>query len=351
MLENLQATIQQARESGVALSIVGGGSHAGILPSPSTGQTLRVSDYHGIVQHDPAELVITVRAGTPVAVVSTHLARHQQMLAHEPPERAGLSTIGGMVATAGAGPRRAYRGPVRDQLLGAQLLDGRGELLRFGGRVMKNVAGFDVSRMLAGSRGSLGVMTELTFRVWPLPEEERTLVFSAHEEQAITWLNQWAGRPLPLSGSAWQDGTLWLRLSGHAASVAAAHQQLGGDLDKTPPWTELREQAFAHQTLAPGEAIWRLSVPPTTPPLGQAGNSLLEWGGGLRWLKAPLHDEVAIRQQVKAAGGHCQCWRAQGMPQQVFDPLPPAMLALQQRIKSQFDPAGLFNPGAFYPTL
>ncbi|NLR76067.1 glycolate oxidase subunit GlcE [Leeia aquatica] len=351
MLDALQAQIRQACHAGQPLAIRGGGSHAGQLPAPGPGHTLQVSDYQGIVQHDPAELVITVRAGTPIAVVNAHLAQHQQMLAHEPPEHDGQATVGGMVATASAGPRRVYRGPVRDQLLGAQLIDGRGELLRFGGRVMKNVAGFDISRMLAGSRGSLGVLTELTFRVWPLPEEERTLVFAAHEQEAITWLNQWAGQPLPLSGSAWQDGQLWIRLSGHSASVTAAHRLLGGGLDEAPPWSALREQHFARQTLSTGEALWRLSVPPTAPPLALPGLTLLEWGGGLRWLKAPLSAEAIIRQRVQALGGHCQCWRAEGAPQQVFDPLPAPLLALQQRIKARFDPAGVFNPGLFYPTL
>jgi len=272
------------------------------------------------------------------------------MLAFEPPHFGGHSTLGGCVAAGLSGPRRAYAGSVRDTVLGARMLDGKGDDLRFGGQVIKNVAGFDVSRLLAGSLGTLGVMLELSLKVVPLPVAEATLRFEHTAADAITAMNEWAGKPLPVSATAWHDGKLHVRLSGAAAAVAAAIKTLGGerldDADSRAYWHGIREHTAAFFTAA--HALWRLSLKPTTPPLNLPGAQLLEWNGALRWLATDA-DAGDVRVAAQFGGGHATLFRGDNKAAGVFHPLPPALMSIERKLKHTFDPAGIFNPGRIYP--
>ncbi len=361
----MQAQLQRWREqilaavaAGQALTLRGGGSKDFYGESVRTEAVLDTRSHHGIVAYDAAELVITARCGTPLAEVEAALAERGQMLAFEPPHFGPTATIGGCVAAGLAGPRRPHAGSVRDFVLGVRLLNGRGEDLQFGGQVMKNVAGYDVSRLLTGSLGTLGVLTEVSLKVLPQAPATATVWFECEQTQALAWLNQWMGQPLPLSGSLWHGGRLWLRLSGATAAVAAALGHLAGQrLPETEAeafWQALREQQlpFFSQSDDP-RPLWRLAVPDTTAPLAVPADAaeLVEWGGGLRWWRSSA-DAAEIRALAAAAGGHATLFRgrpAPGVP--VFTPLAPVNWAIQQRLKQAFDPAGVFNPGRMYAAV
>ena len=312
------------------------------------GEVLDTRAYAGVVSYEPTELVITARCGTPLAEIEALLARHGQMLAFEPPRFGPESTIGGVVASALSGPRRASAGAVRDFMLGAVLMDGHGEALRFGGQVMKNVAGYDVSRLLAGSLGTLGLILEVSLKVLPVPPGVASLRFEMSEIDALRRLNEWGGQPLPISASCWHQGVLSLRLSGAAAAVTAAQRKLGGEaLDGADAfWDALRDQTHPYFS---GGSLWRLSVPSAASAIILRGEQLIEWGGAQRWLKV---DDAAqadsIRRTVAAAGGHATLFRGGDHSAGVFHPLAPAVMKIHQRLKDAFDPAGIFNPGRMY---
>ena len=264
-----------------------------------------------------------------------------------------------MVAAGLAGPARASVGGVRDYVLGATLLNGRAEVLSFGGQVMKNVAGYDVPRLLAGSLGALGVICEVSLKVLPQPVATATLRFELDQAAALMKLNQWGGQPLPLSASAWWDGMLVLRLAGAQAAVASAGAALGGEAIEPAMaaafWDGLRDHrdeffAGAHKAVAGGATLWRLSLPQTAPPLALSGEQLIEWGGAQRWLctSAPA---APIRDAAAAAGGHAVQFRGGDRNGGVFAPLPPAMETIHRRLKAAFDPDGIFNRGRLYPWL
>jgi glycolate oxidase FAD binding subunit len=330
------------------LRIAGGGSkdwYGGEL----RGELLDTRAWRGIVAYDPTELVITVRSGTPLAEVEAVLAEKNQMLAFEPPHFGAGATVGGMVASGLSGPRRAAVGALRDFVLGAVLMNYRGEELHFGGQVMKNVAGYDVSRVLAGSLGTLGLMLEVSLKVLPRPFEETTLRFDMDQPNALRALNQWGGQPLPVSASAWLDGVLAVRLSGAAAALKGARTRLGGEevSDAGGFWHSLREQTHPFFNAAPQAALWRLSLPSVAAPQNLGGNQLIEWGGAQRWLHSDAPVE-AMRAAAAAAGGHATLFRAGAAPlarNAVFHPLAPAVAGIQRRLKQAFDPAGIFNPG------
>jgi glycolate oxidase FAD binding subunit len=264
-IASLCARVADAAEKKMALRIRGGGTKD-FYGAAATGDTCDVASYAGIVAYEPKELVLTVRAGTPLAQVEEALAGERQMLPFEPPHFAPGATIGGIVATGLSGPRRPYAGAVRDFVLGTRIVNGKGEDLSFGGRVIKNVAGYDVSRLMAGALGTLGVITEISFKVLPRPPVEATLVFEMPEADAITSVNQWSGQPLPISASAWEDGRLRLRLSGAETAIEAARKKLGGEhLDVGSYWADLREHRLPF--FAAGRPLWRLSVPQTAQPL------------------------------------------------------------------------------------
>jgi glycolate oxidase FAD binding subunit len=349
-LPHFKAAIASATASKRALRIRGGGSKDW-YGQALQGEPLDTRGHIGIVAYDPTELVITARCGTPLVEIEDVLARENQMLAFEPPHFGAGSTIGGVVASGLSGPRRQAVGSVRDFVLGAVLMDGNGEVLHFGGQVMKNVAGYDVSRLLAGSLGTLGLILEVSLKVLPRPLLETTLRFEAGEADAIRRLNEWGGQPLPISASAWHGNLLIVRLSGAEPAINAARLRMGGEevAQAEPFWAALREQANPFFTdLAASENLWRLSVPSHVPPLSLPGEQLIEWGGAQRWLKTGAA-ATAIRTAVQQAGGHATLFRGGDRSAGVFHPLAPAVAKIHRNLKNAFDPAGIFNPGRMYP--
>jgi glycolate oxidase FAD binding subunit len=305
------------------------------------GEPLDVRAYAGVVSYEPTELVITARAGTPLAQIERALADGNQMLACEPPHFGPGATFGGCVAAGFSGPRRAAAGSVRDFVLGVKTMNGQGEVLSFGGQVMKNVAGFDLSRVMAGSFGTLGLMLEVSLKVLPRPEQELSLRFEMDEVGAIEAVNRWAGQPLPISASCFADGALTLRLSGSALGLAAAREKLGGSPieDAAGFWESVREQRLAAFA---GSALWRLSIHPTTPPLNLPGRQVIEWNGALRWLVTDAPAE-ALFAAARKAGGHATRFRG-GQPATPVMQLAPGVLALQRKLKAALDPQGIFGP-------
>lgn len=351
----LAERIRTAGERGERLRVRGGGSKDFYGNSPQ-GELLGTHGLTGIVGYEPSELVVTARAGTPLRDIEDALAAQGQMLSFEPPHFGAGATLGGCVAAGLAGPRRAATGTahggVRDFVLGAKLLDGRGQLLTFGGTVMKNVAGYDVSRLLAGSLGALGMITELSIKVLPVPACEITLRLVMDEVEALRRLNEWGGQPLPLSASCWHDGTLWLRLSGASPAVRSAAARIGGETISDPQaiehWRALREQT--HAFFAGSAPLWRLSLPTTAPPLQLDAAQLIEWGGGLRWVRSAL-PLSQVRLRAAALGGSATLFRGGDRSQGVFAPLSPALLVIHQRLRNVFDPQRVFDGGRLYPEL
>lgn len=348
-IDHLAATIRDAAAQKRPLCIRGGGTkdfYGGVLH----GYRLNTREYRGIVAYEPTELVITARAGTPLSEVEAALGEKGQVLAFEPPHFGPDATLGGCVAAGLSGPRRAYAGALRDFLLGVRILDGRGADLTFGGQVMKNVAGYDVSRLMAGSLGTLGVLLEASLKVLPRPAAVTTLRLNCGEAEAIGLMNDWAGKPLPITATAYRDGDLGVRLAGACAAVDAAAKKIGGAaVDPAQAerfWIGMREQTDPY--FAGDEPLWRLSVKATAAPLGLPGRSLIEWGGALRWLKSG-GDAKGIRSAAQAAGGHATLFRGGDKAAGVFQPLPAALMKLHSNIKQALDPAGVLNPGRMYP--
>jgi glycolate oxidase FAD binding subunit len=341
--------IQAAAAERHALRFRGGGSKDFYGNAPQ-GELLETRGHSGIVAYEPTELVVTARCGTLLADLETSLSAQGQFLAFEPPHFGAGATIGGCVAAGLSGPRRANTGAVRDFVLGAQIVDGRGQLLRFGGQVMKNVAGYDLSRLLAGSLGTLGLILEVSLKVLPKPRAELTLSLELPQARALESMNRWAGQPLPISASAWSDGELALRLSGAESAIRAAAQKLGGAAVEASRaeryWSGIREQSapfFSGET-----PLWRLSLPSHAPQLDLPGAQLIEWGGALRWLKCNAEAGI-VRAAAARAGGHATLFRATDKSAGAFTPLPPAAARLHRDLKRAFDPAGIFNPGRLYP--
>ena len=353
-LAALTERIRAAADRGEQLRIRAGGSKDFYGNTPR-GTPLDPRPVHGVVSYEPTELALAVRCGTPLAEVEALLDSRQQMLAFEPPHFGDAATIGGCIASGLAGPRRASAGyaygGVRDFVLGAKLLDGRAQLLSFGGMVMKNVAGYDAARLLAGSLGVLGVIVEVSLKVVPRHATETTLCFELDESAALRQLNAWGGQPLPISASVWRTNSLLLRLSGSAAAVAAASRRLGGmpaAEGASAFWRALREQTDAF--FEGDTPLWRISVPPTAPPAELGAAQLIEWGGALRWLRSHA-PAASIRARVQQLGGHATLFRGGDRSGGVFTPLSSGLLAIQRRLRAQFDPAGIFDCGRLYPEL
>lgn len=425
-----QQRVKDASANRVGLRLRGGGSKDW-YGQHLQGEVLDTRAYTGIVAYEPSELVMTARCGTPLTELEAALAEKGQMLAFEPPhfvrasadavagrvqagtpahpahpphpadarKAASVATLGGMLAAGLAGPARASNGCVRDYLLGIQMLDGRGQVLTFGGQVMKNVAGYDVSRVMAGSMGVLGLILQASLKVMPCPQAQASLQFEMDEPRALQALNQWATQAWPVSASSWHGGVLRVRLAGARAAVQAARQRLGGQLlaDEVAAahWSGLRDQQHAFfadlsmsggadsQTVpeqadsrhgvctsgkqekgaGPVSLLWRLSLPSTTPTLILPGQQLIEWGGAQRWLLLTGVDAGdlvpqarTIRQVVAASGGHATLFRVSAEAEGaraagVFHPLAPALLKIHANLKAALDPAGIFNPGRLYSEL
>lgn len=345
LVESLQDTLRDAAATGTPLSIHAGGSKS-FYGRPVTGTGFSVAEYTGIIDYSPTELVISARAGTPLSELESALAKENQMLPFEPPHFGPGATLGGTIACGFSGPRRPYAGAARDFVLGITCLNGRGERLRFGGQVMKNVAGYDLSRTLTGCLGTLAVLLDISLKVLPRPETEVTLCHEVSAEQALQQLNTWASQPLPLSGGCYNDGQLRVRLSGFEQGVQAAARQLGGEelADADGFWQDLREQRLGF--FQDERPLWRVSVPPAAAELALEAGELIDWGGAQRWLKTSLPTQT-LRDAAVRAGGHATCFRG-GNREDVFHPLDPALKALHQRLKASFDPAGILNPGRMY---
>ena len=332
-----------------ALRIRGGGTKD-FYGNEARGELLDTRSCCGVVDYEPTELVITARCGTLLAELHEVLFKQGQFLPFEPPGFGPGATLGGCVAAGLSGPRRASAGALRDFILGARIVDGRGQLLAFGGQVMKNVAGYDVSRLLAGSLGTLGLILEVSLKVLPRPVSEQTLTLELPQAKALESMNRWAGLPLPISASAWRDGELSVRLSGAQSAIRAAAQKLAGETVAAAQaqqfWDGVREQTDAF--FAADAPLWRLSLPSNAPVVDLPGEQLVEWGGALRWLKSGA-DAATVRAAAARAGGHAALFRANEKPAGAFAPLPPELARLHRELKQTFDPAGLLNPGRLYP--
>ena len=346
MLQPFIERIRAAHADGTPLILQGGGSKA-FYGNADEGEVLATRTLTGVVDYQPKELVLTARAGTPLADVEALLGEQNQMLAFEPPHFGGPATLGGSLAAGLSGPRRPYAGAARDFVLGVRIIDGSGQPLRFGGQVIKNVAGYDVSRLMVGALGTLGLLTEVSLKVLPRPAAETTLQFELDEAAAIRNMNQWAGQPLPLSAASWHAGVLTLRLSGAASAVHAAQAKLGGEVakDAVAFWQRLRDQATPFFGKRP---LWRLAVKPSTPPLNLGDAQWIEWGGAVRWLASDL-PATALREAAKTAGGHATLFRGEAPTDGVFAPLSAASAMLHRNLKQRFDPRGIFNRGRLYP--
>lgn len=343
--------VRAAAAGNAPLRIVGGGSKD-FYGQELAGTVFSTAEYSGIKDYDPTELVITARCGTRLDEIERALAERQQMLAFEPPHFGADATLGGCVAAGLSGPRRPHGGAVRDHVLGVRLLDGRGDDLSFGGRVMKNVAGFDVSRLIAGSLGTLGIILEASLKCMPLPRAENTVSFDLPAADALAKMNEWSALPLPISASCWHDGRLHVRLSGADGAVTAAQRRLGGEPteDAGDFWRAIREQQHDFFQVACSAPLWRLSVRSTAPYVELGGGQLIEWGGALRWTCAdPREHGERLRAWAADHGGHATLFRSVDKSVGAFHALAPPLLALHQRLKAALDPAEIFNRRRMYP--
>ncbi len=364
IVEPLAARIRAAADSGTPLRIRGGGSKD-FYGERLEGELLETAPLAGISSYEPSELVITAGAGTPLATLEAALAERGQCLAFEPPRfgwsgGTGAATVGGMVAAGLSGPARASLGSVRDYLLGLTMINGRGQVLTFGGQVMKNVAGYDVSRLMAGALGTLGLIAEVSLKVLPLAPAEATLKFELSQADALRRLNAWGGQPLPLNASCWFDEagvpTLYLRLRGAVAAVEAACKSMGGErqdqAQAAAHWMRCRDQRLPWFEQQGGRDLWRLSVAQTAPVLDLPQSPLVEWHGGQRWVRAQPDDAARLREAARRAGGHATLFLA-GSERSApaagrFAPLAPPLDRIHRELKRQFDPAGIFNRARLY---
>jgi glycolate oxidase FAD binding subunit len=357
--------IKAAANAGTPLRIRGGGTKD-FYGQSLQGEILDTTGLKGISSYEPSELVVTVKAGTPLAELEAVLAEKNQCLPFEPPRFNTGTTVGGMVAAGLSGPSRASSGSVKDFVLGVNMVNGKGEALHFGGTVMKNVAGYDVSRLMAGSMGTLGLITEVSLKVLSIAPAEATLKFECSQSEAISMLNTWGGQPLPLNASCWIReagvGLLYVRLRGAGAAVDAAVKKMGGKLQNAASgnatvaadWQALRNQSMDFFKLQGEECLWRLSVPDTAPDL-QLGDTLVEWHGAQRWVKLPCSDAALVRSKVNALCGSAILFVADKVfntpARVVFSPLKAPLDRIHRDLKRQFDPAGIFNPGRMFADM
>ncbi|URM26893.1 glycolate oxidase subunit GlcE [Pseudomonas frederiksbergensis] len=339
--EALLEQVKQARENATPLRIQGGNTKS-FLGREVAGEILDTRAHRGIVSYDPTELVISVRAGTPLSELFAALDAAGQMLPCEPPSFGEGATVGGMIAAGLSGPRRPWSGSVRDFVLGTRVISGLGTHLRFGGEVMKNVAGYDLSRLMVGSYGCLGVLTEVSLKVLPKPRQCLSISLDIDCAHALANLAQWGQQPLPISAACHDGQRLYLRLEGGEGSVTAAHQRLGGEPLDSGYWADLNEQRL--DFFNEGLPLWRLSLPNNLGPLDLPGEQLIDWGGAQRWLKSAADN---IQSRALELGGHATCF-SHGVSETPFQPLAPALLRYHRQLKAQLDPQGLFNPGRMY---
>jgi glycolate oxidase FAD binding subunit len=371
-----QALLARARETHRPVEIVGHGSK-GFYGQPvkprETAETISTAGYHGIVAYDPSELVVVVRAGTPIEALEAVLAERGQRLAFEPPRFGGRGTAGGMVATGLSGPGRLSAGPCKDFILGLSVMNSDSTLLRFGGTVMKNVAGYDVSRLHTGAMGILGLILDVSIKVLPEPAARATVAMTCDMAESVSRCDHWLAEPLPISATAWASaddaapeppGLLRVRFSGAQAAVRSAVARFcteygATELDPSTSdtfWESLRDQRlefFIPPVDESHRVLWRISVPAQTPVLPIAGPTLLEWGGALRWVWTD-QPATEVRAAAQRVGGHATLYTAPEALREAhgaFAPLPAVVEAIHQRLKSELDPHHLFNPGRMYAGL
>ncbi|TDX31740.1 glycolate oxidase FAD binding subunit [Modicisalibacter xianhensis] len=346
--EALCERVRQANADKTPLKVVGGDTKA-FYGRPVEGETLSLAEHRGITHYDPVELVISVRSGTPLSELEAALDAEGQQLGCEPPHFGQSATVGGMIATGLSGPRRPWAGSVRDFVLGTRVITHEGKHLRFGGEVMKNVAGYDLSRLMVGAQGTLGVVTEVSLKVLPKATETHSLRLEMTLDNALERLAEWGRQPLPLSAAAWHDGALHLRLEGGRSSVAATAERLGGERLDASFWSDLREQRLAFFGDTDSRPLWRLSLPNNTPRLAIDGDTLYDWAGAQRWLRSDATSET-VRDAVARAGGHATCFtpQSEGGAAEPFTPLAPVVAKYHRQLKAQLDPNGIFNPGRLY---
>jgi glycolate oxidase FAD binding subunit len=349
MSQQLQQQIEQALSAKTALNICAGNSKR-FYGHASSAEVLDVSGHTGVINYEPTELVISVRAGTPLNEIEQLLATENQMFGFEPPAFADTATIGGTIACNLSGPRRAYSGAARDFVLGTHMINGKAEPLHFGGEVMKNVAGYDVSRLMCGAMGTLGLLLDVSIKVLPKPETEITLRQELGVDAAMEKVHQLAGQSLPISATCFDDDALHIRLSGTQGAVEAGRKLIGGE--ELPSnnrfWQQLKEHELNY--FKTDKELWRLSLASNTPELELNGKTLYEWNGAQRWLISD-EDEAVIRQMVSQHGGHAVCFRTQDQQQAVFHPLGAGLLKLHRNLKQAFDPESIFNPGRMYAEI
>ena len=347
--EALQQAVMQANSDGQPLRISGGNTKA-FYGRAGSGRRLDVSAHRGVIRYEPSELFVTVRSGTRVTELNSLLAEHGQMLPFEPPRFGDAATVGGMLACGLSGLRRPWSGSLRDTVLGVRCINGRGQVLRFGGEVVKNVAGFDVSRLMVGALGTLGVLLDTSIKLLPRPESEQTVVFDAMTPKDLERARDWSAHGLPLSAVVLDRDRLYVRLSGNDAAVRKSVKTLGGSLLSTTAadswWRSINEQQ--HEFFADERPLWRLSLPAAAPPVNIIGDWMYDWAGSQRWLKTALQSTI-VREMAVRAGGHAQLFRGGDRESLVFPPLPSTLLGVHKALKAAFDPAGILNRGRLYP--
>lgn len=353
--DELQGQVKEAYQQKSPLRIQGGNSKL-FYGYEVSGDLLDVSGHQGVTSYEPSELVMTSRAGTPLKTIENILDEHNQMLAFEPPAFSEAATIGGTIACNLSGPRRPYGGAARDLLLGTNIVNGKGEKLSFGGEVMKNVAGYDVSRLMAGAMGTLGVILEVSLKTQPKPETELTLVLSLKTDEALKKIHQWSRLPLPISATCIYNQQLYVRLSGTDNGTQAAKKVIGGDElnDSALFWQSIKEQQHDYflDAMEKSKTLWRLSLASNTDVLSLNGETLYEWGGALRWL-ITNDSEQAVRDVLSAVQGHAVQFRYPVLDnnQSIFQPISNSLFKIHQNLKNAFDPEGILNPGKMYKEL
>lgn len=346
-LDSLLEQVQRALSEKQPLRIRGGNSKH-FLGGLVAGHDLDVSQHQGIVDYDPSELVVTVRTGTPIRALRAALQKQGQYLPFEPAEFDGMATVGGVVASGLSGPRRPWSGSVRDYVLGCRLITGEGHQLRFGGQVMKNVAGYDVSRLMVGAMGTLGVLTEVSFKLLPRPRHQAARHLSCTLEQSMEYLARWRKASFPVTGAIHENGCLHVRLEGGRSSVTQALQQIGGETEHDNFWFDLREfklDFFQDQKAR----LWRVACALNAKPIEWPGQLMYDWGGAQVWIKsqAPVAEVFRL---AASQGGHAVAF-AHGENPGLYQELPAALLKVHHQIKRQLDPVGIFNPGRLYGSL
>ncbi|MCW9048336.1 MAG: glycolate oxidase subunit GlcE [Gammaproteobacteria bacterium] len=347
--QQIQAHILDAYKIKKALKICGGNSKHFYGHEVDAG-SLDVSEHKGIISYEPTELVVTVRAGTLLSELETTLHESNQILPFEPPHFTDKATIGGTIACNLSGPARAYNGAARDFVLGSRIINGKAEDLKFGGQVMKNVAGYDASRLMCGAMGTLGVILDVSLKVLPKPETEITLAHQCDINQAMYNMHQWVKQSLPVTASCYDGSQLFIRLSGSDSSVNSARKIIGGEVIENSPllWQQIKEQT--HNFFKTDKALWRLSLSSNNPPLDIPGDTLYEWGAALRWLKTDS-SSAEIREKLETVGGHAVLFRNNTSDTPAFHPLSDGLLNIHKKLKNAFDPQNILNPGVMYKDI